>query len=409
MRRKAVYIIDAVRTPIGKYGGTLSSVRPDDLASIAIRALLSRNVNVDAGSIEDVILGCTNQAGEDSRNVARNAALLAGLPVSVAGITVNRLCASGLQAIADAHRAIVCGDGDVYIVGGVESMSRSPFVMSKAVSAFSRHTELFDSTLGTRFPNPRLNVLYPPYSNGETAENVARQWGISREAQDEFAVQSQLKCLEAQQCARFDAEIVPVSVGGKHGVAASDVLVDEHPRRTTMEALLKLKPIFARPGETGSVTAGNSSGINDGASALLIASEDAIRKYNLTPMARIVSYAVAGVDPSVMGVGPVPAVLKALSRAQLTMQDIALHEINEAFAVQVLACIRDLDIDPITVNVNGGAISLGHPLGCSGARITTTLVHEMRRRMLASSGKLYGVASMCVGTGQGAAIVLEGV
>jgi len=407
MLRKTAYIVDAVRTPIGRYGGVLSSIRPDDLGSIVIKALLSRNSNIDVNTIEDVIFGCTNQAGEDSRNIARNAALLSGLPVSVGGITVNRLCASGLQAVFDAHRAIACGDGDIYIVGGVESMSRSPFVMNKATSAFSRQTEVFDSTLGTRFPNPRLHSLHPPYNNGETAENLARHWGISREAQDQFALQSQEKVFDAQRLSKFNSEMVPVSVSGGRNQGDTSVADDEHPRRTTMEALGKLRPIFTGGEEQGSVTAGNSSGINDGASALLIASEEAVAQYGLTPMARIVSQAVAGVDPSIMGIGPVPAVLKALNRAQLNVEDIALHEINEAFSVQVLACIGDLHLNPAIVNVNGGAISLGHPLGCSGARITTTLVHEMRRRVLSGSGKHYGAASMCVGMGQGAALILE--
>lgn len=411
MLRKTAYIIDAVRTPIGKYGGSLSSIRPDDLGSTVIKALICRNPTVDVHGIEDVIFGCTNQAGEDSRNVARNAALLSGLPISVGGITVNRLCASGMQAVMDANRAIACGDGDIYIVGGMESMSRSPFVMGKAASAFSRQTDIFDSTLGSRFPNPRLNLLYPPHSNGETAENLAKLWGVSREEQDLFALRSQAKCLEAIRLGRFEREIVPVSVKGTGDQKGLELEVsrDEHPRHTTLEALKKLQPIFADASKGGSVTAGNSSGINDGAAALLVASEDAVIKYNFRPMARIISQAVAGVDPAVMGIGPVAAVVKALSRARLSMQDIGLHEINEAFAVQVLACMQDLDIDPSIVNVNGGSISLGHPLGCSGARIITTLVHEMSRRKIAGEVSRFGVASMCVGMGQGAAVVLESV
>jgi 3-oxoadipyl-CoA thiolase len=394
-----IYVIDAVRTPIGRYGGALSTVRPDDLLAHVIKALVQRNTSIDVNAIEDVIAGAANQAGEDNRDVARMAALLAGLPVSVAGNTVNRLCASGLQAIMDAARAIACGEGELYIAGGVESMTRAPMVMAKADSAWSRKTEIFDTTIGWRFTNPKLAALYHPYSMGETAENVAKQWHISREAQDAFALASQEKYFAALAADKWKDEIVPVeiTINKEPTVFAQD----EHPRPTSLEKLAALKPAFNKD---GSVTAGNSSGINDGAAALLLASEAAVAKYALQPMAKIIGMAVAGVDPSVMGVGPVPAVRKALQRSGITVSDLDLVELNEAFASQSLACINDLGLDASKVNVNGGAIAIGHPLGCSGARISATLLHELKRR-----GGRYGVATMCVGVGQGAAVVYEGV
>ncbi len=393
-----VYIIDAVRTPIGKYGGTLSTVRPDDMLAHVIKALITRNPSVDVNAIEDVIAGAANQAGEDNRDVARMSALLAGLPISVGGNTVNRLCASGLQAIMDASRAIQCDEGELFIAGGVESMTRAPFVMGKPETAFGRNQQMFDTTMGWRFINPRLSAMYHPYTMGETAENVAKQWNLSREEQDQFAYSSQEKYQKAQEAGKFNDEIVPVTIElGKGKTALFEK--DEHPRLSPMEKLAELKPAFQKD---GSVTAGNSSGINDGAAALLLASEDAVKKYNLKPMARIVSRAIAGVDPSIMGIGPVPATEKALQRAGLTIDDIGLAELNEAFASQSLAVMRDLKINPEIVNVNGGAIALGHPLGCSGARISATLLHEMKRRNVR-----YGLATMCIGVGQGAAIIYE--
>jgi len=396
---KPVYIIDCLRTPIGKYGGALASVRPDDLLAQTIKALLHRNSRIDVNAIEDVIAGAANQSGEDNRNVARMAALLSGLPVTVAGTTVNRLCASGLQAIMDASRAIAQGDGDLYVACGVESMSRAPFVMPKQQEAYGRKTELYDTTLGWRFINPRLSDLYHPYSMGETAENVANQWQISRHAQDEFAVGSQEKYAAALAQGKWHDELIPIdALQGKEAVV---VLHDEHPRKTSIEQLAKLKPAFAKE---GTVTAGNSSGINDGAAAMLLASEEAVKKYNLSPVAKIKSMAVAGVDPSIMGIGPVPATQKALQRAGLTVADLDLIELNEAFASQSIACIHELGLDIQKVNVNGGAIALGHPLGCSGVRISTTLLHEMKRRK-----SRYGLATMCVGVGQGAAVIYEGL
>lgn len=394
----AAFIVDAVRTPIGKYAGSLSSVRPDDLAAHAIKSLMARNPNFDPKALEDVILGAANQAGEDNRNVARMALLLAGLPIEVGGVTVNRLCASGLQAVMDSTRAILNGDGDAYIAGGVESMSRAPFVMAKSDSAFGRLPDTFDTTLGWRFINSALSALYYPYSMGETAENVADQWKISREAQDEFARNSQLKYQAAHAVGRFKEEIVPVTIPQRKGEPIV-VDADEHPRLSTLEQLAKLKPAFK---EGGSVTAGNSSGINDGAAALLIVNEETLKRYNLTPLARVASMAVAGVHPSVMGVGPIPASQKALKRAGLTVNDLGLVELNEAFASQSLACVQDLGLNPDIVNVNGGAIALGHPLGCSGSRISATLIHEMQKRDVR-----YGLATMCIGVGQGAAVVYE--
>lgn len=392
-----VYIIDAVRTPVGRYGGALSSIRPDDLLAYIIRALLRRNENVDPAAIEEVIAGAANQAGEDNRNVARMAALLAGLPVSVAGSTVNRLCASGLQAIMDGSRQIRCGDADLLIASGVESMTRAPFVMAKSKEAFGRSTELFDTTMGWRFVNPELAALYHPFTMGETAENVARHWAISRAEQDAFALSSQEKYAAAKAADKWADEITPVEMNQKGLI--SWVVNDEHPRQTSLEKLAALQPAFIKD---GTVTAGNSSGINDGAAAMLLAGEAAVKKYGLQPMAKIVSMAVAGVDPAIMGIGPVPATQKALQRAGLTMAEIDLVELNEAFASQSLACIRELDIPADKVNVNGGAIAIGHPLGCSGVRISVTLLHEMQRRDVR-----YGLATMCVGVGQGAAVIFE--
>jgi acetyl-CoA C-acetyltransferase len=396
---KKVFVIDAVRTPIGKYGGALAAVRPDDLLAYVIRALLNRNGSIDPEAIEDVIAGDANQAGEDNRNVARMAVLLAGLPVSVAGNTVNRLCASGLQAVMDASRAIMCGEGDLYIAAGVESMSRAPFVMAKSGQAYSRKLEVVDTTIGWRFPNKRMTDVYYPYSMGETAENVAQRWKISRTAQDEFALESQLKYFAALAAGKWDDEIVAVEL-------EQDKLItwfskDEHPRETSLEKLGRLKPAFLKD---GTVTAGNSSGLNDGAAALLLASEEAVTNYNLQPLARVVSMGVAGVDPAIMGMGPVPATQKALYRSGLTVNDMDLIELNEAFASQSIACIHDLGLDLQKINVNGGSIALGHPLGCSGVRIATTLLHEMRRRTVR-----HGLAAMCVGVGQGAAVVFEGI
>ena len=396
---QTAYVIDAVRTPIGKYGGALSTIRPDDLLAMVIKALVNRNPSIDVNAIEDVIAGAANQSGEDNRNVARMAALLAGLPVTVSGNTVNRLCASGLQAIMDAARAIMCGDGEMYIACGVESMTRAPFVMPKASTAFAREPQIFDTTMGWRFINKDLATKYYPYSMGETAENVAKQWNISRHAQDEFALESQDKYARAHADNKFAEELIPVPV--QVGKDAFDFDKDEHPRITSMEKLAHLKPAFIKD---GTVTAGNSSGINDGAAAMLIASETAVERYGLHPIAKVVSMAVAGVDPAVMGIGPVPATIKALSRARLTVNDLDLIELNEAFASQSIACIHELGLDLEKVNVNGGAIALGHPLGCSGVRISTTLLHELRKR----KGK-YGLATMCIGVGQGAAVIFEGL
>jgi 3-oxoadipyl-CoA thiolase len=394
-----VYVIDAVRTPIGKYGGALATVRPDDLLAYVIRTLLLRNESIDPEAIEDVIAGDANQAGEDNRNVARMAALMAGLPVSVAGNTVNRLCASGLQAVMDASRAIMCGEGDLYIAAGVESMSRAPFVMAKPTSAYSRKLEMVDTTIGWRFPNKNLTDQYYPYSMGETAENVAERWKISRTAQDEFALESQLKYFAALAAEKWNDEIVAVELVQDQLV--SWVTKDEHPRETSMEKLARLKPAFKKD---GTVTAGNSAGLNDGAAAILLASEEAVKNYNLQPLARVISMGVAGVDPAIMGLGPVPASQKAIYRAGLKIDDMDLIELNEAFASQSIACIHDLGLDLQKINVNGGSIALGHPLGCSGVRISTTLIHEMKRR-----GSKYGLATMCVGVGQGAAVVYEGM
>lgn len=396
---KPVYIFDAVRTPIGKYGGALSKIRPDDMLALVIKELLQRNSNVDVNHIEDVIAGDANQAGEDNRNVARMAALLAGLPVSVAGNTVNRLCASGLQAIMDASRAIANDEGKIYIAGGVESMSRAPFVLAKSETPFNRKPELYDSTIGWRFTNPKLAAKYYPFSMGETAENVAEQWNITRDEQDRFALHSQEKYYKALEQNKWKDEIVTVQLPSLHEDEPVWFSADEQPRYTSMEKLSKLKPVFKTG---GSVTAGNSSAINDGAAAVFLCNESAIKNFTIKPMARVVSLAVSGVDPSIMGIGPVFAINKVLARAGISLNEVDLFEINEAFASQSLACIKELDIDQQKVNVNGGAIAIGHPLGCSGVRISTTLLYEMRRRQ-----SRYGVAAMCVGVGQGAAIVYE--
>lgn len=391
------YVIDAVRTPIGKYGGKLSSVRPDDLLALIIKNLIQRNPNIDVNKIEDVIAGDANQSGEDNRNVARMAALLAGLPITVGGNTVNRLCASGLQAIMDSSRAIMCGDGMLYIAGGVESMSRAPFVTAKADSAWSRKIESYDTTIGWRFTNKKLAEMYHPFSMGETAENVAKKYNISREEQDAFAFQSQEKYAAALNTNKWKEEIIPVEI--TENKQTDLFATDEHPRVTSLEKLASLKPAFSKD---GTVTAGNSSGINDGASALLLASEEAVKLFNLKPIARVVSMGVAGVDPSIMGIGPVPASKKALQRAGISTNHLDLIELNEAFASQSIACIKDLDLNTEKINVNGGAIALGHPLGCSGSRISTTLLHELIKQ----KGK-YGLATMCIGVGQGAAVVYE--
>jgi len=396
---REAWIVDAVRTPIGRYGGALAAVRPDDLAAIVIRAVVDRT-GIDPARVEDVILGCANQAGEDNRNVARMALLLAGLPVEVGGLTVNRLCGSGLQAVNSAAHAIAAGDGDVFIAGGIDSMTRSPYAMLKPEAAYERGSrELVDTTLGWRFINPRMQELYPPISLGETAEVVGDRWQVPREDQDAFALASQRRVVAAQEAGRFEDQIVPVTIPQRKG----DPIVvdrDEHPRAdSSTEALAKLRPAFR---EGGSVTAGNSSGINDGASALLLVEAETARSLGLRPMARVVATAVAGVDPSVMGIGPVPATRKALDRAGIGVADLDLVEMNEAFASQSVACARELGLDPAKLNVNGGAIALGHPLGMSGARLVTMLVHELRR-----TGGRYGLATMCIGVGQGIATVVE--
>jgi 3-oxoadipyl-CoA thiolase len=390
-------VLSAVRTPIGRYGGALSGVRPDDLAGIAIAAAVERAA-VDGGAIDDVYFGCANQAGEDNRNVARMGALLAGLPESVAGVTLNRLCASGLSAVVSACHAVLAGDADVVVAGGVESMSRAPFVMLKPEAAYARGTPaVADTVLGWRFVNARFPDLYT-ISLGETAEVVAEKYGVTREAQDAFAAESQIRACAARERGAFDAEIVPIEVRSRK----ESVLVarDEHPRPgTTVEQLAKLKPVFR---ENGTVTAGNSSGLNDGAAVLVVMESSMARGAGLDPLARIVSSATAGVEPDLMGMGPVPATRLALARAGLRAQDLTLIELNEAFAAQALPCIRELDLDPSRINVNGGAIALGHPLGCSGARILTTLVHALHAR-----GGGHGLATMCIGVGQGIATVVE--
>jgi 3-oxoadipyl-CoA thiolase len=394
------WVIEAVRTPVGRYGGALASVRPDDLAALVLRAVVDR-AGVDPGLVEDVILGCANQAGEDNRDIARMAVLLAGFPVEVGGLTVNRLCGSGLQAINSAAHAIAVGDGDVFIGGGVESMTRAPYVMAKAEGPWDRGPrELQDTTLGWRFTNPKLAEMYYPYSMGETAENVAERWGVDRERQDAFALESQRRAVAAIDAGRFDEQIVAVEVSGRKG-ETTVVRRDEHPRAdTSAEALARLRPAFRAEG--GSVTAGNSSGINDGASAVLLVEAVRAAELGLRPLARVVATAVAGVDPAVMGIGPIPATRKALERAGLGVDDLDLIELNEAFASQSLVCIDELGLDPAKVNVNGGAIALGHPLGMSGARLITMLTHELRR-----TGGRFGLATMCIGVGQGIATIVE--
>ena len=391
-------ILSAVRTPVGRYGGILKDVRPDDLAALVIAEAVQR-AHIDGDSVEDVILGCANQAGEDNRNVARTALLLSGLPIHVAGQTVNRLCGSGLQAVNSAAQAIQTGMGDTFVAGGVESMTRAPFVLGKADSAFSRNMKLEDTTLGWRFMNPKLTAVHHPYSMGETAENVAEKYGISRADQDAFALRSHQRAVAAQQSGRFGAEIVPVTIPQKKGEPVI-VALDEHPRAdTTLQKLAALKPTFRKD---GSVTAGNSAGINDGAAALVMMAQGRAQKLGLRPRARIVASAVAGVDPAYMGLGPIPATRKVFQRAGLSIKDMDLVELNEAFAVQVLECVRELEIDEEKLNVNGGSIALGHPLGCSGARLVVTLLHELERR-----GGRYGLATMCIGVGQGIATIIE--
>lgn len=396
-----VVIVDAIRTPIGALGGILSSVRPDDMAAHVIKSIVERT-QIDPASVEEVFMGCANQAGEDNRNIARMAALLAGLPVEVGGVTVNRLCASGLNAINMAARAIKAGEGEIYIAGGVESMSRAPYSLPKAETGFSfGNLTAYDTALGWRYPNPKMKAMHGTDSMGETAENIAAERPhITREKQDAFAMRSHQRAIAAIDAGRFKQEIVPVSIPQKKG-DPKVIDTDERPRRdTTAESLGKLKAAFR---DGGTVTAGNSSGLNDGASALLLMNADRAKALNLKPLARIVTSASAGVPPRVMGIGPVPATKKALERAGLKIQDIGLMELNEAFAVQSLAVIEDLSIDPELVNVNGGAIAIGHPLGCSGARLVTTMVHEMKKR----GNVKYGVATLCVGVGQGEATVIE--
>jgi 3-oxoadipyl-CoA thiolase len=397
---RAVLICDAVRTPIGRYGGALASVRTDDLAAIPLRALLQRNSNVDWEELDEVMLGCANQAGEDNRNIARMALLLAGIAQSVPGTTVNRLCASGMEAIGSTARAITAGEMELAIAGGVESMSRAPFVMGKSDAAFSRNAEIFDTTMGWRFINPLMKKQYGVDSMPETAENVAEEFGVSREDQDAFALRSQQRAARAQAAAFFAEEIVAVEIPGKKGVAV--ISTDEHPRPdTTQEGLAKLKPTFRKP---GTVTAGNASGINDGASAMIIASEEAAKRHGLTPRARILGMTAAGVPPRIMGIGPVPSTKKLLSRLELSIGDFDFIELNEAFASQSIACLRQLGIadDAAHVNPNGGAIALGHPLGMSGARLVLTAVHQLQK----TNAKL-ALATMCVGVGQGVSLAVE--
>jgi len=397
----AAYLVDGVRTPFGRHGGALASVRADDLAAHVIAKLIERT-GVPADRIDDVIFGCANQAGEDNRNVARMAALLAGLPVEVPGVTVNRLCGSGMQAFADASRLVLAGEADLVVAGGVEQMSRAPWAMPKPTASFPRgNATAYDTTLGWRFVNPKMQKMYDTLGMGETAERVAAKHDVSREAQDAFALDSQMKAKAAMESGRFQREVVAVAtaVNRKTGQEIF-CTVDEHPRPDiTMEKLARLRPVFQ---EGGTVTAGNASGLNDGAAAVLVASERAVKEYGLTPMARYVAWGVAGVEPSYMGLGPIPAARKALSRAGLGAADMAVSEINEAFAAQAIPCIEQIGLDPDTVNVNGGAIALGHPLGASGARIVISLAHELAIRK-----KRYGLASMCIGVGQGIATIIE--
>jgi 3-oxoadipyl-CoA thiolase len=401
MQGREVFIVDALRTPIGRHGGALAEVRPDDLGAVVIRALVART-KVDPAAIDDVLLGCANQAGEDNRNVARMSLLLAGLPVSVPGGTVNRLCGSGLMAVADGARAIAAGEGELIVAGGVESMSRAPWAVPKPREGFPRgEVTMYDTTLGWRFVNPRMPALHGVDSMGETAEKVAEKHRVSREAQDAFALRSQQRHAAAQAAGRFAAELVPVEVPARKGPPRR-VEADEHPRpATTLAELAALPPVFRKQG--GTVTAGNSSGINDGAAALLLASEEGLRRLGQPrPLARVVSSGVAGVEPSLMGLGPIPASRRALERAGIGPSALDLVELNEAFAAQALPCIAELGLDPERVNVNGGAIAVGHPLGCSGARLAATLVHELTRR----NGR-HGLATMCIGVGQGIALVVE--
>ncbi len=400
MEMREVVIVDAVRTPIGRYKGVLRDSRPDDLAALVIKGLLERNPQVPYEDIEEVVLGNANQAGEDNRNVARMAALLAGLPITVGGTTINRLCGSGLDAVVYAARAIAQGDGDIFIAGGTESMTRAPLVMAKPDRDFPRgNQELFDTTIGWRFINPALENEYGTDSMPETAENVAKQFHISRADQDQFALTSQLRTKKAMEEKRFASELIPVVYRDKKGNEIR-IETDEHPRpQTTLEKLAKLNPLF----ENGTITAGNASGINDGASTLLLMSAEKAKSLQLKPLARYVAGATAGVAPALMGIGPIEATRKALTRAGVSIADIGLIELNEAFASQSIACIRELSLDTEIVNVNGGAIALGHPLGASGARILTTLVHEMSKR-----NTKYGLATMCIGVGQGIAVIVEG-
>ena len=398
---REAWIVEAVRTPVGRYGGALAGVRPDDLAATVLEAVVARS-GIDPAIIDDVILGCAHQAGEDNRNIARMALLIAGLPVEVAGQTVNRLCGSGLQAVASAAQAIAVGDADVVIAGGVESMSRAPLVTLKPESGYERGTrELVDTTIGWRFVNPALDAKYPTISLGETAERVAAQWSVSREEQDAFALESQRRAASAASSGVHAEEIVPVKIPQRKGDAIS-VEKDEHPRpETNAASLAKLRPAFI---EGGSVTAGNASGINDGAAALLVMEAGRARALGLKPLARVVATSVAGVDPSVMGIGPIPAIRKLLERTGLSAKEIDRVELNEAFASQAVACIRELGLNPATTNIHGGAIALGHPLGASGARMLVTLTRELTR-----SGSRFGIASMCVGVGQGIAMLVERV
>ncbi len=399
---REVFICDAVRTPIGRFGGVLAGVRADDLAAIPLRALLERNPGLDPAAVDEVFMGSANQAGEDNRNVARMAALLAGLPKTVPGVTLNRLCASGMDAVGTAFRAIACGELELAIAGGVESMSRAPYVMGKADSAFGRSQKIEDTTIGWRFINPKMKDMYGVDAMPQTADNVADEWGISREDQDAFALRSQQRTAAAQQAGFFAEEIVPVVIKGRKGDTVVDT--DEHPRAdTTAEALARLKPVN---GEGKTVTAGNASGVNDGAAAMILASAEAVQKYGLKPRARVLGMASAGVAPRIMGYGPVPAVKKLCERLKLAVSDFDVIELNEAFAAQGLAVTRDLGLadDDARVNPNGGAIALGHPLGMSGARLVLTTVHQLEK----SGGKL-GLATMCVGVGQGLALVVERV
>lgn len=397
--KQPVYVIDIVRTPVGKFGGTLAAVRPDDLAAHVILAILQRNPQIDPAVIDEVILGAANQAGEDNRNVARMASLLAGLPTTVPGYTVNRLCASGLQSIMNGAMAIASGQAHLILAGGTESMTRAPFVMAKAETAFARTTDIHDTTIGWRFTNPALSKLHHPFSMGETAENVAEQFHISREDQDQFAYETQLYWKNAQAAGHFNNEIAPVAIPQRKGEPIL-FAVDEHPRLSEVSVLASLKPAFR---DGGTVTAGNSSGINDGAAVSILASEEMVKQLGLTPMARIAGFGAAGVDPSIMGIGPVPASQKALKNAGITVGDLGVAELNEAFASQVLASMRALGIDRSIVNPNGGSIAIGHPLGASGTRISATLLHHMQR----NPSLKYGLATMCIGVGQGCAIVYE--